>query len=215
MKRKDIVIIGGGDFARKVIKLIDRIGTYNIIGYTDILDKGNLFRIKYLGSDNELPMLIEKYPNLNSVLAIGGNVGFREKRNDLIKLVKYYKLQAPKIISPNVFIENDVEIGDGSIIFDNTFIDFGVVIGKFSIVNINATICHNTKISENVLLSPNSLVLGNCRIGKGTFIGSNSTINPNITVLENSIIGSASVVIKDCQERGIYAGNPAKLIKNQ
>ena len=100
-------------------------------------------------------MLIKKYPNPNSVLGIGGNVGFIEKRNYLIKLLKYYKLRTPKIIAPNTFIENDVEIGEGSIIFDNTFIDFGVVIGNVSVVNINATICHNTKISENVLLSPN------------------------------------------------------------
>ena len=209
----NIIIIGGGDFAKKVIRLIDRIGKYNVIGYTDTLDKGSLYSKKYLGTDSDLPILIEKFTNLKLVLGIGGNIGLLEKRNYLIKLIKYYKLQTPKIISPNAFIENDVEIEEGSIIFDNTFIDFGVQIGKFSIVNINATICHNTIISDNVSLAPNSVVLGGCTIGKDTFIGANTTINPYTKVGKNSIIGSGSVVVNDCIESGKYFGNPAKLIK--
>ena len=56
------------------------------------------------------------------MLGIGGNIGLTEKRTYLIRLQKYYNLPTPKIIAPNTFIENDVEIGEGSIKFDNSVI---------------------------------------------------------------------------------------------
>ena len=56
---KHILIISGGDFAAKVIRLINRIGGYVVVGYTDIVDRGSLFEVKYLGTDSEIPGLIK------------------------------------------------------------------------------------------------------------------------------------------------------------
>ena len=65
---KRILIISGGDFAAKVIRLINRIGGYVVIGYTDIVDRGSLFGVKHLGTDREIPDLIKKHPGLKAVL---------------------------------------------------------------------------------------------------------------------------------------------------
>ena len=43
-------------------------------------------------------------------------------------------------------------------------------------------------------------------------IGSNSTILP-VTICQNSVIGAGSVVTKDILIPGVYAGNPAKFIR--
>ncbi len=209
---KHILIISGGDFAAKVIRLINRIGGYVVVGYTDIVDRGSLFEVKYLGTDSEIPGLIKKYPGLNGVLCIGANMEHRGKRKLLMSDLDQYELQMPALIAPNAFIETDVEIGSGSVVFDNTLIDFGVTIGNYSIVNLNATVCHNTKISDDVTLSPNSVIAGGCKIGSGTFVGTNATINPYVNVTAGCVIGSGSVVVKDCLVEGVYFGNPAKLV---
>jgi sugar O-acyltransferase (sialic acid O-acetyltransferase NeuD family) len=211
---KHILIISGGDFAAKVIRLINRIGGYVVVGYTDIVDRGSLFEVKYLGTDSEILGLIKKYPGLNGVLCIGANMEHRDKRKLLINDLDKYGLQMPALIAPNAFIETDVKIGSGSVVFDNTLIDFGVTIGNYSIVNLNATVCHNTKISNDVTLSPNSVIAGGCKIGSGTFIGTNATINPYVNVTAGCVIGSGSVLVKDCLVEGVYCGNPAKLIKS-
>ena len=49
-------------------------------------------------------------------------------------------------------------------------------------------------------------------IGNNVSIGSNATILP-ITICDNVVIGAGSVVTKDILKSGIYAGNPAKKIK--
>ena len=43
-------------------------------------------------------------------------------------------------------------------------------------------------------------------------IGSGSTILP-VRITAGSVIGAGSVVTKDLNTKGIYAGNPAKLIR--
>lgn len=51
-------------------------------------------------------------------------------------------------------------------------------------------------------------------IGDNVWIGANATINPGVTIGNNTVIGSGSVVTHDVPANVIYAGNPAKHIKN-
>ena len=43
-------------------------------------------------------------------------------------------------------------------------------------------------------------------------IGSNATILP-VSICDGVVIGAGSVVTKDITKKGIYAGNPARLIR--
>lgn len=51
-------------------------------------------------------------------------------------------------------------------------------------------------------------------IGDNVWIGANSVILSGINIGENSVIGAGSVVTKDVELNGIYAGVPAKKIKD-
>jgi acetyltransferase-like isoleucine patch superfamily enzyme len=51
------------------------------------------------------------------------------------------------------------------------------------------------------------------QIGSGVSIGSNATILP-VKICDQVVIGAGSVVTKDIVEPGIYAGNPARLIRS-
>ena len=49
-------------------------------------------------------------------------------------------------------------------------------------------------------------------IGDSVSIGSNATILP-VNICNNVVIGAGSVVTKNIKVPGIYAGNPAKLLR--
>ena len=49
-------------------------------------------------------------------------------------------------------------------------------------------------------------------VGNHVSIGSNVTILP-VSICDRAVIGAGAVVTKDIKEPGIYAGNPAKLIR--
>ena len=50
------------------------------------------------------------------------------------------------------------------------------------------------------------------RIGNHVSVGTNATILP-VTICDHVVIGAGAVVTKDIAQPGIYAGNPARLIR--
>ncbi|MEN9928749.1 MAG: 2,3,4,5-tetrahydropyridine-2,6-dicarboxylate N-acetyltransferase [Bacteroidota bacterium] len=50
-------------------------------------------------------------------------------------------------------------------------------------------------------------------IEKNVFIGSNVTVLKGVTIGENSVVGNGSVVTKSIPKNTVFAGNPAKFIR--
>ena len=56
--------------------------------------------------------------------------------------------------------------------------------------------------------------IGSINVGNNVFIGCDTVILPGVTIGDNCIIGAGSVVTKDLESGGIYAGAPAKKVGN-
>ena len=52
------------------------------------------------------------------------------------------------------------------------------------------------------------------KIKKGCWIGANSIILSGVTIEEGCVIAAGSVVSKNCTKNGLYAGVPAKRIRD-
>lgn len=57
-------------------------------------------------------------------------------------------------------------------------------------------------------------VRGKIIIKKGAYIGCNTIICKPVTIGENAVIGAGSVVTKDIPANQVWAGNPARYIKD-
>jgi len=114
-------------------------------------------------------------------------------------------------IGPFVEIQNGVTIGPRTRIQSHSFVCELVTIGS------DCRIAHGVMFI-NDLFSEGKPAMGDrtrwrtTSIGDHVMIGSNATILP-VMICNDVVIGAGSVVTKDINEPGIYAGNPAQLIR--
>jgi acetyltransferase-like isoleucine patch superfamily enzyme len=123
----------------------------------------------------------------------------------------------------------------GCVIGDDTFvgpfveIQKEVTIGKRCKIQSHAFICERVSMGDDCFISHgamfiNDLFINGCpaggdhdlwrptKIGNRVSIGTNATILP-VTIVDNVVIGAGAVVTKDITVPGIYAGNPARLLR--
>jgi acetyltransferase-like isoleucine patch superfamily enzyme len=114
-------------------------------------------------------------------------------------------------IGPFVEIQGGVVIGKGSKIQSHSFVCELVTIGEHCVVA-HGVMFINDSFRNGGPAQGNRDRWGATRIGNRVAIGSNVTIMP-VTVCDDVVIGAGSVVTKHITEPGIYAGNPARLLR--
>ena len=113
-------------------------------------------------------------------------------------------------VGPFVEIQKNVKIGDYTKIQSHSFICEKVTIGKKCFIS-HGVIFVNDLIKFGKI-ETNPKFFKKTKVGNSVIIGSNSTILP-VAISNNIVIGAGSVVTKNLKIKGIYAGNPAKLIR--
>lgn len=121
-------------------------------------------------------------------------------------------------------------IGNNSFIGPFTEIQKKVKVGSYCKVQSHTFICELVEIGDhcfighgvmfiNDLFSEGGPAGGDASKWKSTFIGNHVSIGSNATILpvricDHVVIGAGSVVTKDIDRPGVYAGNPARFIRN-
>jgi len=156
-----------------------------------------------------------KYLSISKDVKLGKNV-------QLSKFINLYGCEIGDNTKIGAFVEiqKKAKIGKNCKISSHTFICEGVTIGN------NCFIGHSvTFINDNYPKAVNSK--GNLEteedwadrfvktnIGNNVSIGSQATILGDLIIGHGSIIGAGSVVTKNIPTNQIWAGNPAKMLRN-
>jgi acetyltransferase-like isoleucine patch superfamily enzyme len=114
-------------------------------------------------------------------------------------------------VGPFVEIQKDVVIGARTRIQSHSFVCELVEIGADSVVA-HGVMFINDPFAVGGPARGRRELWKSTRIGTRVSIGSNATILP-VTICDDVVVGAGSVVTRDITQPGIYAGNPARLIR--
>ena len=115
---------------------------------------------------------------------------------------------------PNhIFIGNNCSLGYENHIYtgpkSKIVIGDETLIGPFTFITTEAF-----SASKENPIDAHSGHEGDIIIGKKVRIGAHSVLLPGVKIGDGASIGAGSVVTKDIPSKTVYAGNPARLIKN-
>ena len=120
------------------------------------------------------------------------------------------KLEDGVFIGPFVEIQGHTRIGKGSKIQSHTFICEYVTVGERCFIG-HGVMFANDMFREGKP-NPDRESWGRIVVGNDVSIGSGATILA-VTIADGVVIGAGSVVTKSLTEKGVYAGNPARLLR--
>lgn len=120
-------------------------------------------------------------------------------------------------------------IGDGTFVGPFVEIQRNVTIGRNCKIQSHAFVCELVSIGDDCFVGHGVMFVNDhfknggpargertlwssTRIGNRVSIGSNATIL-GVSICDGVVIGAGAVVTKDISVRGIYAGNPARMLR--
>ena len=162
----------------------------------------------------EINEIVESTLKLTSKL----NTGYKtpeEVRNILSKITDSKIDNSVQVLTPfNTDFGANIRLGKDVFINKScTFVDLGgieledkVLIGpEVKILSVN----HPLDVKNR-----RGVILKSVKIKRNAWLGAGTIVCPGVTIGENSVIGAGSVVTKNVPDNAVYAGVPAKFIKN-
>jgi acetyltransferase-like isoleucine patch superfamily enzyme len=132
-----------------------------------------------------------------------------------------------KIVQPcNLY---ECRLGEGCFVGPFVEIQKGVRIGARTRIQSHSFLCELLTVGEDCFIGHGVMFINDpfavggpargrkelwksITLGNRVSIGSNASIMP-ITICDDVVIGAGAVVVKDITQPGVYAGNPARLIR--
>ncbi len=114
-------------------------------------------------------------------------------------------------IGPFVEIQRDVVVGARCKVQSHAFVCELVTIGDDCFIGHGVTFINDVFAKGGPARGDKSL-WRSTKIGSRVSLGSNATILP-VSICDDVVVGAGAVVTKDINKPGMYAGNPARLLR--
>ncbi|MGX9142624.1 acetyltransferase [Mesorhizobium sp. 128a] len=208
-----VVVFGDGPFASLVWYCLKHDSSHQVAAFT--VERGFLSKDRH----NDLP--VHAFEDIGdtfdpSETAIAVAIGPHDNnrvRARLLDQVKARGFQTISYLASRAIAAADFRVEENTFIFDGAVIQPFATIGGNCIIRSAAHVSHHVRIADQCFVAAGACIGGSTKIGAGAFIGLNATIHDNIEIAPNCVIGAGSVVTRSTDAGGIYAGVPARRLR--
>lgn len=208
-----VLIVGASGHGRVVADAVESTGLHDFIGFVDASYAAGDRTPRILGSDSDIPRIVDVHKVQGVVIAVGDNW----TRAQIVKRVTdaVPALQFPAIIHPAAVVARDTTIDGGSVILAGAVLNPGVSLARHSIVNTGACVDHDSEIGEFASIAPRVACGGTVSVGRFAAIGIGATLTHGVSVGEHAVVGAGAVVIRDIPGFSVAVGVPATVIRRR
>jgi sugar O-acyltransferase (sialic acid O-acetyltransferase NeuD family) len=184
------------------------------IKVTAIIDRGltageMVFGVPVLGGDEVLDSA--ELVGARWLNGMGANPDLTRRREVFETLSPRFELLS--VQHPTVIGGRLGPMGKGLQLMAGVVLQNGTRFGDNVVINTGARIDHDCHIGAHSFVAPGATLCGGVTLGERVFIGAAAVIIPGIVIGAGAIVGAGSVVIQDIPAQTVWAGNPAKQMR--
>lgn len=217
MDVKQIVIYGGGGFAREVAWLAEQCCSgseaFEVVCFVDdnvAAHSTSLNGYPVMGLEDAR----QRFPQARIV----GGTGSPHTRQRLMDKAARAGFGFQTLIHPRVERSQWIEIGVGAVICAGSIVTTNIVLGDHVQINMDCTIAHDVVMGDYATLAPGVHVSGCVHLGQRVYVGTgaviiNGTPEAPIVIGDDAVIGAGACVIKSIPAGVTAVGVPARTIE--
>ena len=196
MKPK-IVICGAGGHGKVVADVVEKQGTYELVGFVDDAPKGKVLGIPVVGTCADLEGLRGR--GVEQAISAVGDAKIRETIDDRLLAAGFTLGTA---IHPSAEIARGARIGEGSVVMPGAVVGPDAVLGRSCIINTGSSVDHDCVLGDYVHVAPGAHLCGEVHAGSHALVGAGATALPGARIGEKVTVAAGTVV----------AGSPAHIL---
>jgi sugar O-acyltransferase (sialic acid O-acetyltransferase NeuD family) len=212
----DLVLVGSGGFGREAAEAVRASAAagvpWRLLGFIDddparagmVIDGTPV-----IGGRGEL----ERLPDARVVVCTGRPDNYVSRP----RIVSQLGLPAERyatVVHPAASLSSSSSVGPGSVLLANAVLTAAVRVGAHVAVMPHVTLTHDDVIEDFATLASRSALGGGARVSRGAYIGAGSIIGQGLAIGELALVGMGAVVTKDIPAREVWAGVPARWMRD-
>lgn len=207
---KDLVIVGAGGFARETAAAA-LAGGRRVLGFVD--DNPDLHGTVRSG----LPILgpVDSVIGFEAdvVVCVGNPRNFTVRQQIVVRL-GLDPARYATVVHPSVSIGAGSSVGEGTVLLAGTVLTADVTVGAHVAVMPQVVLTHDDLVGSYATVASGVRLGGGAVLETGAYVGSGAMIREGVTVGSWALVGMGSVVLHDVPSGEIWAGSPARFLKN-
>jgi len=216
MSSRPLVIIGAGGFARETVELVHALNaatpTWDLIGILD--DSPAMAGAQVAG----LPVLgttaaIADLADASFVVCIG-NPGNYVARAQVVERLALPPERYATLCHPRAVVASTASLGPGTVVHALVVMTTDVTVGAHVAVMPSVVLTHDVEIADYATFGAGVMVAGATKIRTGAYVGSGAVLREGVTIGEWSLVGAASTVLADVPAGEVWAGSPARRLRD-
>ena len=222
MEKEEVAILGSGPHAVMVADALLSENNYKLRGFfeKDEVFQGLAEKRRWVTKELSFPIYSEsnlftmRRGDNQPLVILGLGQKFISQREKIAEQLNTKKFSFCTIIHQSSTVSASSTLGEGVVVIAGGIINPFAEVGNHVVINTGATVDHDCKIGDNTFIQPGSHLAGAVHVGSNTIIGIGATVKEHVKIGTNSIIGGGAFVNRDVPDNVVYAGVPARKLRN-